>query len=202
LNDTKPTTLEVAQRVWLAAKMLGYRPNQAARVLKTGSTRAIGFVVPDLQNPFFPRSHRARELGYSLMLVDINDDPRVEGDVLEQFARAGVGAVICGSLKVKLPTGLPYPVIALDSPMPGSDGVHADHFHSGMLAMQYALEHGHERIGMLSGPQTTASAKPRRDGAVSAVGHAQIIWEYDTNARSAWKSQKKQFSNSCNATSA
>jgi LacI family transcriptional regulator len=184
LNDTKPTTPEVAQRVRLAAKTLGYRPNQAARALKTGSTRAIGFVVPDLQNPFFPKivqaaEHRARELGYSLMLVDINDDPRVERDALEQFARAGVEAVICGSLKGKLPAGLPYPVIALDSPMPGSDGVYADHFHGGMLAMQFALEHGHDRIGLLSGPQITASAKLRRDGAVSAVGHAQIVWEYE-----------------------
>jgi LacI family transcriptional regulator len=45
--------------------------------------------------------------------------------------------------------------------------------------MQFALEHGHDRIGLLSGPQITASAKLRRDGAVSAVGHAQIVWEYE-----------------------
>ena len=36
-----------------AAEELGYRPNAAARALKTGAARAIALVVPDITNPFF-----------------------------------------------------------------------------------------------------------------------------------------------------
>lgn len=184
LNNTKATTPEVARRVRQAAKTLGYRPNQAARALKTGNSRALGFIVPDLQNPFFPKivqaaERRARELGYSLMLVDINDDPNIEREAFEQFAQAGVQAVMCGALKGSLPAGLPFPVIALDAPVPGSDGVYADHFGGGVLAMQHALQKGHERIGLLNGPQGVISARLRRDGAVSAAVEARIVWEQE-----------------------
>src|SRR3954454_3347537 len=45
-----PETLERVQKVIAA---LGYRPNQAARVLKGHRTRTIGMIVPSLADPFF-----------------------------------------------------------------------------------------------------------------------------------------------------
>ena len=42
-----------AEAVRTAAAELGYRPNAAARALKTGAARTIVLVVPDVTNPFF-----------------------------------------------------------------------------------------------------------------------------------------------------
>ena len=36
-----------------AIRVLGYRPNAAARALKLGSSETIGLVIPDNSNPFF-----------------------------------------------------------------------------------------------------------------------------------------------------
>ena len=59
-----------------AAEELGYRPNVAARALRTGATRSVGFVVPDVTHPFFGRTMRgaleaAATAGYAVTLVDV-----------------------------------------------------------------------------------------------------------------------------------
>ena len=41
------------ERVFKAAKELGYRPSKTARALQSGRYEAIGFVVQDLTNPFY-----------------------------------------------------------------------------------------------------------------------------------------------------
>ena len=61
------------------AAELGYRPNAAARALKTGAARTIALVVPDITNPFFPRLLRgaqqaARAAGYAVALIDTAHD--------------------------------------------------------------------------------------------------------------------------------
>jgi DNA-binding LacI/PurR family transcriptional regulator len=62
-----------------AAEDLGYRPNVSARALRTGATRTVGFVVPDVTHPFFGRTMRgaqqaAAKAGYAVMLVDVPGD--------------------------------------------------------------------------------------------------------------------------------
>src|SRR5438132_235757 len=41
------------QKILRVAKQMEYRPNRAAQAMRTGRTRAIGLVLPDLTNPFF-----------------------------------------------------------------------------------------------------------------------------------------------------
>ena len=62
-----------------AAEELGYRPNAAARALKTGAARTVVLVVPDVTNPFFGGLLRgaqtaARAAGYAVALIDTNND--------------------------------------------------------------------------------------------------------------------------------
>ena len=62
-----------------AAAELGYRPNAAARALKTGAARTVALVVPDITNPFFGGLLRgaqpaARAAGYAVALIDTDND--------------------------------------------------------------------------------------------------------------------------------
>src|ERR687890_271104 len=62
-----------------AAEELRYRPNVAARWLRTGAARSVGFVVPDVTHPFFGRTMRgaqeaAATAGYAVTLVDVPVD--------------------------------------------------------------------------------------------------------------------------------
>lgn len=48
---------ETEQRILDAIKELGYKPNQAARQLKTGLASMIGLIVPSVANPFYGFLH-------------------------------------------------------------------------------------------------------------------------------------------------
>jgi len=82
-----------AVAVRTAAEELGYRPNAAARALKTGAARTIVLVVPDVTNPFFGAVLRgaqsaAREAGYAVALVDTAND-RAYGTASAAALQAG-----------------------------------------------------------------------------------------------------------------
>ena len=67
------------EAVRAAAQELGYRPNVAARALRTGVARSVALVVPDITNPFFGRVLRgaqraAQQAGYTVVLVDLGND--------------------------------------------------------------------------------------------------------------------------------
>ncbi|MDL2293527.1 LacI family transcriptional regulator [Ruminococcaceae bacterium OttesenSCG-928-D13] len=53
LNNTKPLTPEVRQRVLKAVEELNYRPNLVARSLASNHTRHVALLVENLQNPYF-----------------------------------------------------------------------------------------------------------------------------------------------------
>src|SRR5436305_14976062 len=63
------------QKILRVAKQMEYRPNRAAQAMRTGRLRAIGPVLPDLTNPFFPElaqsvQDTARSRGLPVGLVD------------------------------------------------------------------------------------------------------------------------------------
>ena len=53
INGTRFVDPDTQERVKLAIKTLGYRPNLLARSLRRSETRTIGLIVPDNANPFF-----------------------------------------------------------------------------------------------------------------------------------------------------
>ena len=76
------------ETVRAAAAELGYRPNVAARALRTGVARSVALVVPDITNPFFGRVLRgaqraAQGAGYTVVLVDIGNNRAWEAASLQ-----------------------------------------------------------------------------------------------------------------------
>lgn len=52
-NGPRPVAEATRLRVLAAIEQTGYRPNDIARALASGSTQTYGLVVPDISNPFF-----------------------------------------------------------------------------------------------------------------------------------------------------
>ena len=161
--DTRDRALE-------AAAALGYTPNRAARGLITGRTANVGLVVPDVANPFFPAlikgaQARARARDHALLLVDTDEDPNTEAEVIRGMAKQ-VDGVIAVSARMsdralaevaELTTlvlvnrkAANVPAILLD--MGGG--------------MRQAIEHlhalGHRRCVYLNGPRASWSNRQRR----------------------------------------
>src|ERR1700726_1128859 len=176
----------IRKKVLQAAKQLGYRPNRAAQAMRTGRTRTIGLVLPDLTNPFFPElaqavENKARSLGLVVCLIDSQGSVHSESDGFSLLLQHAVDGIIWCPLGPRLPASLKKltgPTVLIDRPRPGYAAVHSDYEMGGRLLAEYALRMGHRRVGLLSGPQQLESARQRRDGFAKAFpGDIQIAWE-------------------------
>ncbi len=186
LNDKPNVGTAMRRKVLSAAKRMGYLPHRAAQAMRTGRTRTIGLVLPDLTNPFFPQlaqavENKARQLGLLVCLVDSQKTVDGEVDGLALLGQHGVDGIIWCPVGRRLPPPLRAigrPVVLIDRPRPGFAVVQADNRMGGRLLARYALQQGHTRVGLLSGPAHVANARQRRNGFITAYpGRIDIVWE-------------------------
>lgn len=80
INDYPHVSEDVRARVLQAIEELDYRPNHAARSLRSGRTRIIGLAVPELDVSYFSELARlvvevAQERGLTVMIMQTLGDP-------------------------------------------------------------------------------------------------------------------------------
>ncbi|MEU6408294.1 LacI family DNA-binding transcriptional regulator [Microbispora sp. NPDC046933] len=79
LHDRPNVSAATKRRVLEAAAELGYRPNPAARRLRSGRTGVISLVIPELRNPYFAElaaavAEAARAQGLSVIIEQTGGD--------------------------------------------------------------------------------------------------------------------------------
>lgn len=173
------------EHVLKVAAQLGYRPNQSAKAMKTGRTGAIGLIVPDLTNPFFPNLAQvviqaAREHGYSVFLTDTGGSPEAEQRAVSLMVEHGVDGVIWFPIDDGEPVGrliAGVPTVVLDRNLPGYDVIQADYADGGRLAAEHLIAAGHVNIGVISGPHAASSSRQRAEAALAVVAdRAKLAW--------------------------
>jgi LacI family transcriptional regulator len=185
LRGTKATTSDVRERVLRAALELGYVPNPHAQSLRTGQSRTLGLVVPDLTNPYFPALAQAIETtarahGYALLVMDAGNESQRDMASLALMASYRVAGVVWVPVADDAQPTWPFPIVTVDRPVPGCDAVVADHALGGALIAGHALALGHRRVGLLSGPRALPSAASRRRGFLeNAAGAMVVAWEHE-----------------------
>jgi len=173
------------EHILKVAAQLGYRPNQSAKAMKTGRTGALGLILPDLTNPFFPNLAQgviqaARAHGYSVFLTDTEGSPEAEQRAVSLLIDHGVDGVVWFPIADtdtvgKLIEGTP--TVVLDRNLPGYDVIQADYADGGRLAAEHLIEAGHVNIGVISGPHAASSARQRAEAAIAVVrGRANLSW--------------------------
>nr|WP_230989678.1 LacI family DNA-binding transcriptional regulator [Devosia faecipullorum] len=184
LNGLNKVTPEVDALVRRVATEIGYSRNNAARALKTGHHHLIGCILPTLTSPVFPEiaqavQRRAAQHGYATVVVDSGNEPMRELEVIETLGRHGIDGVVA-LLHPSFPLSTPpqLPMVSLDAPFPGLDGVMADHLTGGRLMAEHVIGLGHRKVGLLSGFQDHVSNKERREGFVQGAGsQLDLVWE-------------------------
>jgi DNA-binding LacI/PurR family transcriptional regulator len=136
-----------------AAEDLGYRPNVAARALRTGAARSVGLVVPDVTHPFFGKTMRGAQeaawtAGYSVALVDVPLDRPLDTPL--QALRAGP---VDGFLyfSVEPPASRPGGelVVVIEADPEGFPWVRLDTEGGTDAMMEHLIGLGHRRIGQV-----------------------------------------------------
>jgi LacI family transcriptional regulator len=159
INGGQRVDPKTLARVQLAIEMLGYMPNQAARILKGDRTRMIGFVIPSIADPFFSSCAEAaqavvRSNDSLLIVLTTQNEPKTELDAVNMLMRHRVDGLIiapCNTedgLLGQMLGRISTPVVTLDRPIQGSTipSVLADNFAGAKLATQHLIEHGYRRI--------------------------------------------------------
>jgi DNA-binding LacI/PurR family transcriptional regulator len=178
---------ETRRRVEKAIEQLGYRPNRAARQLRTGRTQTIGLVVPSVGNPFwgaFARHLESAALaeGYHVLLCNSERNPERERQYIDELWSDGVrGVVLCSSLpsldhvRPMMERGLR--LVAFDRVAQADDpealvSISIDNAVGAQLAASHLIGLGHRRLAFVSGALGSVNRKDRYRGFVEALEQA------------------------------
>lgn len=181
------------------ARALSYRPNRAARDLRVRSSRAVGVLIPDIENPFFTSLVCGIEdvLGktdYSLLLASYNEDPDQESRRLEVFRADGVSGLIFAASRA--PSGLYAELgkagmalvgVSRDVARLRIDQVTVANQEGARTATSHLIQLGHKRIAIINGPLVFTTARDRQAGYEDALRDAGIALDENLVFHGAFK---------------
>jgi DNA-binding LacI/PurR family transcriptional regulator len=162
-------------RVQRVMRELGYRPNRAARALRSGRFRTIGVIMFTLSSfgnmkTLEAIAESAGEADFTITLLPMVS--RTEAGVQSAFTRlheqAVDGVIIIieshtlDTAEVALPDGVP--IVVVDSTnSTNHPAVDTDQAQGARLATEYLLGLGHKTVWHVSGPKASYSAMGRLD---------------------------------------
>lgn len=196
---------ESARRIREAAEVLGYRPNQAARSLRLGSTRTVAFLSDQVVTSRYAMAmvsgllEAADERDHTVLIAEAGADPaRLERSMRAMLERAP-DAVILGVMGAhrlevpRLPTGIPvvlvnaasdrgYPTVLPAERTAGRQitAVLADAGHTDIAILGYAPGVADENIPatVTVGARFAGIAEVIAERGLRVVArHDQAIWE-------------------------
>jgi DNA-binding LacI/PurR family transcriptional regulator len=176
LNGSATVREETRQRVLAAIDEMGYRRNNAARMLVTNRSGRIGMIASHLAlygpgGIAVAVQEAGHEAGYDVSLVVVSDfapgplhdavdrllDEAVEALVVEVVHRASLDAVRSLDLDI--------PIVVVQGVLPGQPmAVRIDQEAGAMLATEHLLGLGHRRVAHVSGPPDWVEATQRIAG--------------------------------------
>lgn len=180
------TNVRAADQIRLAIEELGFRPQHAARSLKSGVTRSVAVVVPDITDPYFAAVVKGVETisrldGYNIFLYNTEEDGRREAAILADLHGRVDGVILTPADESPeaearlMATGMP--IVLLDREFGTSgrfDSVVIDNEGGAAQAARYLLELGHTEIALVSGPLATTPGRTRHDGFLAVLSAAGI----------------------------
>ena len=188
-----PRTLEKVRQV---IDMLGYRPNQAARVLKGARTRTIGLIIPSIADPFFSSVAEAAQAiaraNDSLLIVTTTqNEPHAVIDNLNVLVSHRVDGLLIAPANTRsqslssLLVRVSIPIVAIDRPIYDANvsSILTDNFEGARTAVQHLVGHGCRNIVCLTGETTLFTIQQRVRGYRAAVAASGIPELVNTSVR-------------------
>ncbi len=170
-------------RVLAAVEQLGYEPDFLAQSLRRGATLSVGFVVGDISNPLMAdiasgAESELRRAGYSMLVMNSENDPRMDAAHVRFFATRRVDGLILSLANEKTPDTLEalaqvaQPFVLIDRDLParyGASAVRNDHRNGTRDAVDALLGLGHRRIALITGHLDIWPVRERIAGLSEAV---------------------------------
>ncbi|WP_202078973.1 LacI family DNA-binding transcriptional regulator [Caldalkalibacillus salinus] len=163
----RPDTMN---RIMALIEKYNFRPNGLARSLTYKKSKMIGFILPDINHPFFSTlvlksEAHALKRGYTSFLCNSMNNSEMESQYLHNLLEKQVdGIIFLGGRINAVKTNPEYaeelkqvmdriPVVFVNGQMSGVDAyaVHTDEAYGVNQLVQLLVNHGHSKIGFLGG---------------------------------------------------
>lgn len=189
LNNSESVNETTRLKVLKAIKDLKYQPSRVATRLrsKSVSSKLIGVLIPDIQNPFYVDVLRGIEditykNNYAIIMCNYGQDEKKEImylDILQSEAIDGLIAapVSENDLRLKniIKNGLP--VVCVDRGLEGIDVdiVWVNNEEGAFAAVSHLVKSGYKRIAYISGLPSIPSSRMREKGYRRALENNQLF---------------------------
>ena len=179
-----------AKKVEEAINKFNFKPNLAAKGLKTSKSKEIMVVVPDITNPYYSKMYNviqelAREKNYVAILYNTNESVENEKRAIDLIYQLNCdGVIFCTTTDneniINSLIGLDKPVVSSSSFESGIfDTVHGKISGYGLyIGTSYLIEKGHKAIGYAGGPEDSIYNKRRYSGFLRSLKEHNI--KFDT----------------------
>jgi len=187
-ETVRPVTLE---KVRTAIKNLGFRPDARAQNMRRRNTMTIGFIVNDILNPvhamvFKGAEAELRESGYSLHLINTGGKAQQEAEAIELLQHGRVDGLLMTINSEQDPRciqrleSLRVPSVLLDREIAlETDAVRTDHAWGMEQAINYLLDLGHRRIGLITAGTEILPGRERIRGFTRAFANRGLPVPHD-----------------------
>ena len=203
INRSAPTSDEVITKVERAIAEIGYAPQRAAQTLRSGRSRLIGVIVPDITNPHFSALARVVEdeclkVGYMTFVYNTDEDTDHEMRILKMMRMQRVAGLILISTRSDVRHGrrlmaeIHVPTVLMGSLVAGTpyDVVALDDVEAGAMAVRRLLDLGHSRIVVIGGREGVSSHELRLKGCRIAFRERGLALAEDQVSIAQFTSQK------------
>ncbi|MCP4402321.1 MAG: LacI family transcriptional regulator [bacterium] len=185
LNDYDSVNPQTRENVEAAIKAVKYERSKSEKSKERAVSRAVGLIIPNILNPFFPLLVKGIEQaskihGYSLVLCDSENDVNVEEQHIKTLCERKVDGIILipssetTHVESLQESRLPFVFLDRYLDIEGTSSVVTDNEEGAYQAVKYLLKLGHTRIVNLTGPKTLSTEKSRIRGYQQALAEEQL----------------------------
>lgn len=183
---------ETCERVYAAARQVGYRVNNLAKGLKSGRTALIGVFCKVREDSFHARLlHGIYDIcydaGYNVLIAYLGANEQIEEECLQRMLDYNVTGIIriasanLSDVEInrlsRMQTHGDTPCVLVDDPTHGDlfDSVVSDDKAGAIAAVQHLISLGHTRIGHINtGNVANRGRRARHEGFLAAMRSADL----------------------------
>jgi len=194
-----------------AIHSLNYHPNSFARGLKTKRSKAVGVVLPEINNSFLmailtEMEYALKREDYAIIISDCHNNKTKEIEAVNFLLSKSVDGIISVPLSgsgrhLRAALDQNVPVLLIDRAIPNlTASVDSITINNEAIAYEAVLRQiigqGHRRIGIVTGPKDTYTADRRLQGYSQALRDSGIgidpalIWRGDYDVESGFAGYK------------
>ncbi|MCO5235831.1 MAG: LacI family transcriptional regulator [Chitinophagaceae bacterium] len=191
LNNDQAISPLTKERVKELAAKWNYVANESARHFKLNKSFTIGFILPDLRDPFFVEAINGIEEvagaeKYNIILAQSHENTCKEESIVNMMIRNRVDGLIAAVTKNTIDmtlfekfrtVGIPVIYIVREPRNDGFNYVSINNVEGAFKATDFLIKKGHRRIAHIMGPRTMPIAMARFEGYRQALLKSKIPFD-------------------------